>query len=119
MDIDNAIRILESGSKMPDFPHTTEELDEACKMACAALRAMTTLNGTYISTSYHKQELEWKDKAIELAQRKQAEAEAERDKALGAIKEWEKFAPYLAAHGMLPIVKEQQDGKQEADQQAH
>lgn len=39
MTIEVAIKILESGSEMPDYPHTSEMLDEACDMAVAALRA--------------------------------------------------------------------------------
>lgn len=39
MDISTAIRILEAGSKIPDFQHTGDDLDKACAMACSALRA--------------------------------------------------------------------------------
>ncbi len=39
MNIEEAIKILESGSEMTDYPHTSEMLDEACDMAVAALRA--------------------------------------------------------------------------------
>lgn len=33
-----AIAILKAGSEMPNVPHTAEMIDEACKMACEALR---------------------------------------------------------------------------------
>lgn len=39
MSIEEAIKLLESGSQFPDFPHTADMVDEACEMAVAALRA--------------------------------------------------------------------------------
>lgn len=33
-----AIAILKTGSDIPNVPHTAEMIDEACRMACAALR---------------------------------------------------------------------------------
>ncbi len=33
-----AIGLLESGSKMPGIEHNSEMLDEACRLACRALR---------------------------------------------------------------------------------
>lgn len=39
MTREEAIRILETGCIMPDYPHTVEMLDEALRMAIAALRS--------------------------------------------------------------------------------
>jgi len=39
MTIERAIELLETGTQMPTTPHTVDELDEACEMACNALRA--------------------------------------------------------------------------------
>lgn len=39
MTREEAIKILETGSIMPDYPHTAEMLDEALRMGAAALRA--------------------------------------------------------------------------------
>lgn len=38
MTAERAIALLETGERMPATPHTTDELDEACQMACDALR---------------------------------------------------------------------------------
>lgn len=37
MTAKEAIELLKPGHKMPDSPHTSEMLDEACRMACKAL----------------------------------------------------------------------------------
>lgn len=39
MTAEEAILILATGSKIPDTLHTSEDVDEACRMAVAALRA--------------------------------------------------------------------------------
>lgn len=39
MTTEEAIRILETGIDMPDYPHTMEMLDEAVRMGVDALRA--------------------------------------------------------------------------------
>lgn len=39
MTREEAIKILEPGVKLPDFNHTADDVDEACRMAVAALRA--------------------------------------------------------------------------------
>lgn len=38
MTNEEAIALLKSGSETPDIPHTSEMLDEACKLACRALK---------------------------------------------------------------------------------
>ena len=38
MTNEKAIALLETGSKLPSTPHTAEMLDEACKLACRALK---------------------------------------------------------------------------------
>lgn len=38
MTREEAIKILEPGVRFPDFHHTADDVDEACKMAVAALR---------------------------------------------------------------------------------
>lgn len=38
MTTERAIKLLCTGTRMPDTPHTLEEMDEACRMACNALR---------------------------------------------------------------------------------
>lgn len=38
MTTEQAIDILESGSKMPDVPHSAEQADKACEMAVGALK---------------------------------------------------------------------------------
>ena len=42
MDIEEAIKLFEPGINFPDFPHTIDDVDEACRMAVAALRAQQT-----------------------------------------------------------------------------
>lgn len=39
MTREEAIKILEPGVKIPDFKHTADDVDEACKIAVSALRA--------------------------------------------------------------------------------
>lgn len=43
MTIERAIELLQTGSKFPEVFHTTEEVDEACQMAIAALNAQKNL----------------------------------------------------------------------------
>lgn len=38
MTAERAIELLSSGAKMPASPHSAEELNEACQVACEALR---------------------------------------------------------------------------------
>lgn len=38
MTAERAIELLSSGAAMPTSPHSAEELNEACQMACDALR---------------------------------------------------------------------------------
>jgi len=39
-EIEKAIELLETGSKMPTIPHTADEIDTACKFAVEALQEM-------------------------------------------------------------------------------
>lgn len=39
MTYEEAISMLDPGAKMPNFPHTAEEVDEACRIAVSAIRA--------------------------------------------------------------------------------
>lgn len=48
MTREEAIQILESGTKFPDLPHSSDDLDEACRMAVAALRAQQKVKGVEI-----------------------------------------------------------------------
>ena len=41
MTAERAIELLSGGTHMPAVPHTTDELDEACRIACDALRLYT------------------------------------------------------------------------------
>lgn len=41
MTAERAIELLSSGAKMPRAQHSAAELDEACRMACDALRLYT------------------------------------------------------------------------------
>lgn len=41
MTTERAIELLSSGITMPAIPHSAEELNEACRMACESLRAYT------------------------------------------------------------------------------
>lgn len=41
MNAERAIELLSGGARMPDAPHSAAELDEACRMACEALRLYT------------------------------------------------------------------------------
>lgn len=43
MTTEEAIKILETGVEFPNFKHTADDVDEACKMAIAAFRAQQTL----------------------------------------------------------------------------
>lgn len=52
MTAERAIELLSSGTRMPDVAHTVDEMDEACRMACDALRAQLAVcsaagKGTY------------------------------------------------------------------------
>ncbi len=38
MTNEKAIEVLKSGSEMPNVPHTAEMVDEACELACRALK---------------------------------------------------------------------------------
>lgn len=38
MTIERAIELLQTGTKFPEVSHATEEVDEACQMAIAALK---------------------------------------------------------------------------------
>lgn len=38
MTIERAIELLNTGTQMPSIPHTAEEVDEACMLACDILR---------------------------------------------------------------------------------
>lgn len=38
MTIERAIELLNTGTQMPSVPHTAEEVDEACMLACDILR---------------------------------------------------------------------------------
>lgn len=42
MTPEEAIKILETGGIMPDYPHTAQMLDEAMRMCITALRAQQT-----------------------------------------------------------------------------
>lgn len=42
MTIEEAIKILEPGARFNDFPHTADDVDEACRMAVASIRAQQT-----------------------------------------------------------------------------
>lgn len=39
MTLERAIELLDSGTRMPSAPHTAAEMDAACQIACAVLRA--------------------------------------------------------------------------------
>lgn len=41
MTAERAIALLSDGVRMPPAPHSAEELNEACRMACDALRLYT------------------------------------------------------------------------------
>ena len=41
MTTERAIELLSGGGRMPDAPHSAAELDEACQLACEALRLYT------------------------------------------------------------------------------
>lgn len=38
MTVERAIELLNTGTQMPNVPHTAEEVDEACMLACDILR---------------------------------------------------------------------------------
>lgn len=38
MELEYAIKCLETGTKMPDFYASNEDVDEACKIACEAIK---------------------------------------------------------------------------------
>ena len=41
MNAERAIELLSGGTHMPAVPHSADELDEACRIACDALRLYT------------------------------------------------------------------------------
>ena len=81
-EIAKALRCCASGESEEECPFTEKYGCDGCPKVSADL--IERLNAEYAAL---RKEIEWKDMVIALAQRKQVEAEAERDALIKQIKE--------------------------------
>ena len=82
-EIVQALRCCASGEPEEECPFTEKYGCDGCPKVSADLIERLTAENAAL-----RKEIEWKDMVIALAQRKQVEAEAERDALIEQIKEW-------------------------------